>query len=82
MPGRFRRMALRWPIDYFLLPKLKELFDRHRIQGTRFSSDGNVKTTAENWLNERGRDFYQTGLYKLFLLSEKCLNRFGDYVEK
>ncbi|GBN52535.1 hypothetical protein AVEN_87303-1 [Araneus ventricosus] len=45
-----------------------------------FSND--VKTTAVNWLNGQGRDFYQAGLNKLVLRSDKCLNRFGDDVEK
>lgn len=65
------------PSDYCLFPKLKE-----HLSGTRFSSDSDVKTAAENWLNGQGRDFYQAGLNKLVLRSDKCLNRFGDYVEK
>ncbi|GBM33208.1 hypothetical protein AVEN_28201-1 [Araneus ventricosus] len=47
------------------------------LSGTRFSSNNDVKTAAENC----GRDFYQAGLNKLVLRSDKCLNRFGDYVE-
>ncbi|GBL94753.1 hypothetical protein AVEN_244738-1 [Araneus ventricosus] len=39
------------------------------------------KTAAENWLNGQGHDFYQAELNKLVLLSDKCLNRFGDFVE-
>ncbi|GBM83668.1 hypothetical protein AVEN_57367-1 [Araneus ventricosus] len=74
--GRLRRMASRWPNDYFLFSKLKE-----NLSGIRFSSDSDVKTAAENWLNSQGRDFYQAGLNKLVLRSDKCLNRFGDYVE-
>ncbi|GBO37234.1 hypothetical protein AVEN_56398-1 [Araneus ventricosus] len=50
--------------------------------GTRFSSDIDVKTTAENWLKGQGRNFYRDGLNKFVLCSDKCLNRFGDYVEK
>ncbi|GBL93076.1 hypothetical protein AVEN_216437-1 [Araneus ventricosus] len=52
------------------------------LTGTRFSSESYVKTAAENWLNGQGCDFYQVGLNKLILRSDKCLNRFGDYVEK
>ncbi|GBM06845.1 hypothetical protein AVEN_173600-1 [Araneus ventricosus] len=63
--------------DYFLFPKLKE-----HLSGTRFSSDSDVETAAEYWLNGKGRDFCQAGLNKLVLLSYKCLNRFGDHVEK
>ncbi|GBM20669.1 hypothetical protein AVEN_230249-1 [Araneus ventricosus] len=32
MSGRLRRMASRWPSDYFLFPKLEE-----HLSGTRFS---------------------------------------------
>ncbi|GBN94279.1 hypothetical protein AVEN_79782-1 [Araneus ventricosus] len=70
-------VGFRIPNDYFLFPKLKE-----RSSGTRFSLKSDVKTPAENWLNGQGLDFYQAGLIKLILLSDKCLNRFGDYVEK
>ncbi|GBM17777.1 hypothetical protein AVEN_99657-1 [Araneus ventricosus] len=59
MPGRLRRMDSRWPSDYFLFPQLKE-----HLFGTRFSSDSDVKTAVENWLNGLGRDFYQAGLNK------------------
>ncbi|GBL86506.1 hypothetical protein AVEN_194771-1 [Araneus ventricosus] len=52
------------------------------LSGTRFFSNNDVKTAAENWLDGQGRDFYQDGLNKLALRSDKCLNRFGDYVEK
>ncbi|GBN01941.1 hypothetical protein AVEN_124663-1 [Araneus ventricosus] len=54
MPVRFRRMAS----DYFLSPKLKKHFS-----GTRFSSEEDVKTAAENWLNGQGRDFCQAALH-------------------
>ncbi|GBM38433.1 hypothetical protein AVEN_260812-1 [Araneus ventricosus] len=45
--------------------------------GSLQNSDG---TAAENWLNGQGRDFYQAGLNKLVLRSDKCLKRFGDYM--
>ncbi|GBM04664.1 hypothetical protein AVEN_75615-2-1, partial [Araneus ventricosus] len=78
MPGRFRRMVSRWPSDYFPLPKLKV-----HSSSPRFSSNSrDMKTAAENWLNGQGRDFDQAGLNKLVLSSDKCLNIFGDYVEK
>ncbi|GBL72611.1 hypothetical protein AVEN_74287-1 [Araneus ventricosus] len=77
MPGCLRLMASRWPRDCFLFPKLKE-----HLSGARFSSDSDVKTAAENWLNGQGHDFYPARLNKLVLRSDKYLNRFGDYVEK
>ncbi|GBN45371.1 hypothetical protein AVEN_85025-1 [Araneus ventricosus] len=65
------------PNDSFLFPKFKE-----HLAGTRFSSDTDVKTAAENCLNGQGRDFYQAGLNKLVLRSDKYLNRFVDNVEQ
>ncbi|GBN38562.1 hypothetical protein AVEN_9047-1 [Araneus ventricosus] len=49
---------------------------------TRFSSNSDMKTAAEKWLNGQGRDFYQAGLIRLVLCSDNCLNRFDDYVLK
>ncbi|GBM66168.1 hypothetical protein AVEN_213302-1 [Araneus ventricosus] len=62
--------------------KLKEPELKKHLSKTKLSSDSDVKTAAENWLNGQGRDFYQTGLNKLALRSDKGLNRFGDYVGK
>ncbi|GBM72348.1 hypothetical protein AVEN_46524-1 [Araneus ventricosus] len=45
------------------------------LSGTRFSSGSDVKTTAENYLNGQGRNFYQVGLNKLDQSSDECLNR-------
>ncbi|GBM10615.1 hypothetical protein AVEN_21934-1 [Araneus ventricosus] len=72
-PEHLLRMALRWPRIYFHFSKLKEY-----LSGKRFSSDNDVKTPDES----SGHDFYQAGLNKLALRSDKCRNRFGDYVEK
>ncbi|GFU27277.1 uncharacterized protein TNCV_1694331 [Trichonephila clavipes] len=58
------------PSDYFLFPKLKEHFS-----GRWFSSDSAAKTSAETWLNGYGPDFYQDGLKKLVLHSDKCLKK-------
>ncbi|GBL61125.1 hypothetical protein AVEN_208216-1 [Araneus ventricosus] len=53
--------------------------DSKHLSGTSFSSDSDVKSAAENWLNGQGCDFCQAGLNKR---SDKYLNRFGDYMEK
>ncbi|GBM10133.1 hypothetical protein AVEN_258740-1 [Araneus ventricosus] len=71
--------------DGFTMAKLLFPFSKIEetlISGTRISSDSDVKTAAVNWLNGQGRDFYQAELNNLFLRSDKCLNRFGDFVEK
>ncbi|GBN92122.1 hypothetical protein AVEN_80942-1 [Araneus ventricosus] len=46
MPGCLQLITSQWPKDYFLFPKFKE-----HLSGTRFSSESDVKTVAENWLN-------------------------------
>ncbi|GBM93662.1 hypothetical protein AVEN_132446-1 [Araneus ventricosus] len=48
------------------------------LSRTRFSSESDVKIVVENWLS--GQDVISAN--KLVLRSDKCLNRFGDYVEK
>ncbi|GBL82385.1 hypothetical protein AVEN_132364-1 [Araneus ventricosus] len=63
-------------------PNLALNLGSKHLSGIRLSSNCDVKTAAENWLNGQGRDFYQSGLNKLALRSDKCLNRLGDYVEK
>ncbi|GBN89838.1 hypothetical protein AVEN_41985-1 [Araneus ventricosus] len=63
-------------------PDLAPNLGSKHLFGTRFSPDSDVKTAAENWINGQGRDFYQADLNKLVLCSYKCLNRFGDCVEK
>ncbi|GBO33377.1 hypothetical protein AVEN_36527-1 [Araneus ventricosus] len=50
--------------------------------GTRLSSSSDAKTAIKNRLNGQGRDFYQAGLNWLVLRSNKCLNRFDDYMEQ
>ncbi|GBM24054.1 hypothetical protein AVEN_163218-1 [Araneus ventricosus] len=66
----------------FIWPKTgltPNLGSKH-LSGTRFSSNSDIKTAAENWLNGQGRDFYQLGLNKLVFRPDKCINRFGDCV--
>ncbi|GBM73241.1 hypothetical protein AVEN_94686-1 [Araneus ventricosus] len=77
MQWNLRPITSRWPSDYFPFPKLKE-----HLTGRRFSSESDVKKVADNWLNGQERDFCQAGLNKSILRSDKCLNRFGDCVEK
>ncbi|GBL79721.1 hypothetical protein AVEN_18245-1 [Araneus ventricosus] len=55
-------------------PDLAANLDSKHLSVTRFSSNSNVKTAAENRLNGQGHDFYQAGLNKLVLSSVKYLN--------
>ncbi|GFU14566.1 hypothetical protein TNCV_1698901 [Trichonephila clavipes] len=58
------------PSNYFQFSRLKKLFS-----GRRFSLDIAVETSAETWLNGQGPNFYQDGLNKLVLRSDKHLSR-------
>ncbi|GBN01541.1 hypothetical protein AVEN_109799-1 [Araneus ventricosus] len=49
------------------------------LSAKRFSSDSDVKTDKDDG---HERDFYQSGLNKLVLRSDKRLDRFGDDVER
>ncbi|GBM60568.1 hypothetical protein AVEN_131578-1 [Araneus ventricosus] len=49
MSERLRQITSRWPNDYFLFLKLKEL-----LSETKFSLESDVKTFTENWLNGQG----------------------------
>ncbi|GBM85974.1 hypothetical protein AVEN_43520-1 [Araneus ventricosus] len=51
-----RRMASRWPSDYFLSQKLKE-----HLSGRKFSSETDVKTILENWFNVQDVSFAKSG---------------------
>ncbi|GBN73926.1 hypothetical protein AVEN_117484-1 [Araneus ventricosus] len=77
------RLAIRNNINYDFFPKPSERRNQEteHLTGTRFSSDSDVKTAAENNPNGQGRGFYQVGLNKLVLRSDKCLNRLV-YLEK
>lgn len=50
--------------------------------GNRVSSDSDMITGAENWINGQKCNFYKSGLNKFVLHSDKCLNRSDNYMEK
>ena len=65
------------PSDYFLFPLLKE-----QLRGKHFGSDDEVVNAVEQWINEQERSFFLNGLKKLESRWQKCIDVFGDYVEK
>jgi histone-lysine N-methyltransferase SETMAR len=65
------------PSDYHLFPALKQY-----LSSQRFESDDDVTTAVKQWLCRQGTDFYHEGIEKLVVRYDKCLNLFGDYVEK
>jgi hypothetical protein len=41
-----------------------------------------VKTVVRRWFRAQLTEFYNSGISKLVVQWDKCLNRSGDYVEK
>jgi len=64
-------------------PNLTHLFPglNKRLKGRHFSSDGEVITAAETWLDGRPYEFLLSGLQKLQQLAKKWIELRGEYVE-
>lgn len=65
------------PSDYHLFPKLKETFG-----GVRFNSTEEIEDAVTDYFKKLDASHYRLGIDKLIVRYEKCLERFGDYVEK
>jgi histone-lysine N-methyltransferase SETMAR len=65
------------PSDFHLFGKLKE-----RLSGKRFASDQEVENETRNWPTNLDTNSYAEGILKLVSRWYRCLNLFGDYVEK
>ena len=65
------------PGDFHLFSPLKKF-----LAGQRFTCDDEVKTAVRQCFRSQTTDFYRSGIAKLVLRWDKCLNRHGDYVEK
>jgi histone-lysine N-methyltransferase SETMAR len=65
------------PSDFYPFLHLKRF-----LAAERFSSDDEVKTAMQHWVEALTADFIDEGIQKLEPRYEKCLNLGGDYVEK
>ena len=65
------------PSDFHLFSPLKKF-----LAGQRFTSDDEVKAAVRQWFRSQTADFYCSGIAKLVLRWDKCLNGHVDYVEK
>ena len=63
--------------DFHLFSPLKKFLARQR-----FTCVDEVKAAVRQWFRSQTADFYCSGITKLVLRWDKCLNRHGDYVEK
>ncbi len=65
------------PSNYHLFPQLKK-----HLGGQKFNSDDEIQAEMQTFLSSQDPQFYATGIEKLVVRYEKCLNNLGDYVEK
>ncbi|GFX02249.1 mariner Mos1 transposase [Trichonephila clavipes] len=64
------------PSDFHLFRYLKEF-----LGGKRFDTADEVKE-VQDWLSSQAADVYDLGIQKLVERYDKCLNKYGKYVEK
>lgn len=65
------------PSDFHLFPCMKKY-----LRGRHFQTDDEVKSHVQEWLHQQSPQFFYTGFDSLVYRCDKCLNNFGDYVEK
>lgn len=65
------------PSDFHLFAPLKKF-----LAGKRFASQHELQDTVVDYLQRLDRQHYREGMFKLVSRWDKCLNRYGDYVEK
>ncbi|GFW28691.1 histone-lysine N-methyltransferase SETMAR [Trichonephila clavipes] len=65
------------PSDFHLFRYLKEF-----LGGKRFDTAEEVKEEVEDWLSLQAADVYDLGIQNLIERYDKCLNKYGKYVEK
>ena len=64
------------PSDYNLFPGLKK-----QLKGHHFSSNAEVISAAEIWLDGQHSEFFLSGLQKLEQRTKKCIELHGEYAE-
>ncbi|GFW65311.1 uncharacterized protein TNCV_395771 [Trichonephila clavipes] len=65
------------PSDFHLVPGMKNW-----LAAQRFDDDKELRVCVTDWLRSQAAEFYDKGILKLAHRYEKCINLFGDYVEK
>ena len=65
------------PLDYCLFHGLKNQF-----KGCNFSSDAEVITAAETWLDRQPSEFFLSGLQNLEQWAKKCIELRGSILNK
>jgi hypothetical protein len=64
-------------LDFHLIPKLQK-----HLRGLRFQPDEDFQEEVKRWLRLQHASFYRQGFDCLIYRCNKCLDRYGDYIEK
>jgi histone-lysine N-methyltransferase SETMAR len=65
------------PSDYHLFGPLKK-----HLAGKRYATVDQVHQAVMSWLRDLDSDFFRAGIFALVYRWNKCLDKYGDYVEK
>ena len=65
------------PSDFHLFQELKAW-----LGGQSFAANDELQDAIKTYLSSLAANFFAEGIEKLVSRYDKCLNRFGDYVEK
>jgi len=65
------------PSDFHMFGPLK-----HHLSGERFPDDDAVERAVRAWFRQQPKEFYAAVFQGLVKRWDKCLNLYGDYVEK
>lgn len=65
------------PSDFYLFGPLKKF-----LAGKRFANQQELQDTVVDYFNRLDRQHYREGMFKLLPRWDKCLNLYGEYVEK
>ena len=57
-------------------------YPKEFLDGQRFATDDEMKDAVQDWLSSQVADVYDLGTQQLVERYEKCLNRYGNYVQK
>jgi len=65
------------PSDFHWFPKLKQ-----SLGGQHFKTEEDVQQAVTTFLNGLAAEFFETGFQMWITRQQKCIEKFGDYVEK
>ena len=65
------------PSDYFLFKNLKK-----ELRGKKFQNDEDLKSAVFEHFDTKDKNYFLSGIEKLFTRSQKCIDNKGSYIEK